>query len=112
MSARGALLIADLIEPAHESGRSTAANEWDTAAEDQAKALGRPELFARFLEVRWNHFRFPDPADHPSALFHHLVWLRHAGFGAVDCLWMFAGHAIFAAFKPGAASGSPPPAGS
>jgi len=27
----------------------------------------------------------PEPGAHPSALFHQLVWLRHAGFAAVDC---------------------------
>ena len=97
LSERGALLIADLIEPAHESARRAAADDWDRAAE--AQALERPELFKRFLDARWNHFRFPDPADRPSPLFHHLVWLRHAGFTAVDCLWMYAGHAVFAGFK-------------
>jgi len=118
MSPRGVLVIADMIEPAHESARTAAADEWDTAAAEQAKALGRPDLFARFREVRWNHFRFPDPEDRPAPIFHHLVWLRHAGFGAVDCLWLFAGHAVFAGFKAavtgcqGGASGSPPPAGS
>jgi tRNA (cmo5U34)-methyltransferase len=99
LSERGALLMADLIEPAHESARNAAADDWDLAAETQAQALGRPELFKRFLDARWNHFRFPDPADQPSPLFRHLVWLRHAGFSAVDCLWMYAGHAVFAGFK-------------
>src|SRR6266496_2789037 len=99
LSERGALLIADLIEPAHVSARRAAADDWDRAAEAQAHALERPELFKRFLDARWNHFRFPDPADRPSPLFHHLLWLRHAGFAAVDCLWMYAGHAVFAGFK-------------
>ena len=99
LSERGALLIADLLEPAHESARRAAADDWDRAAE--AQALERPELFQRFLDARWNHFRFPDPADRPSPLFHHLLWLRHAGFAAVDCLWMYAGHAVFAGFKAG-----------
>jgi len=99
LSERGALLIADLIEPAHESARRAAADDWDRAAEAQAHALERPELFKRFLDARWNHFRFPDPADRPSPLLHHLLWLRHAGFAAVDCLWMYAGHAVFAGFK-------------
>jgi tRNA (cmo5U34)-methyltransferase len=117
VSERGALLIADLIDPAHDAVRRVAADAWDAAAEAQAEDIGRPELFARFREVRWNYFRFPDPADQPSALFHHLVWLRHAGFAAVDCLWLFAGHAVFAGFKraagrQAATSGSPPPAGS
>jgi tRNA (cmo5U34)-methyltransferase len=112
VSARGALLIADLIDPGHAAVRRAAADEWDRAARSQAEALGRSELFTRFLDARWNHFRFPDAADQPSALFHHLVWLRHAGFAAVDCFWLYAGHAVFGGFKQAAASESPPPAGS
>jgi cyclopropane fatty-acyl-phospholipid synthase-like methyltransferase len=37
--------------------------------------------------------------DHPSALFHHLVWLRHAGFAAVDCVWLSGDLAVFGGFK-------------
>jgi tRNA (cmo5U34)-methyltransferase len=96
---RGALLIADLVAPGHESARRLAAESWDLSARAQAAAAGAPALFARFLESRWNHYRFPDPADRPAALFHHLVWLKHAGFAAVDCFWLHAGHAVYGAFK-------------
>jgi len=41
----------------------------------------------------------PSTTDHASALLHHLVWLKHAGFASVDCFWMFAGHAVFGGFK-------------
>jgi tRNA (cmo5U34)-methyltransferase len=112
MSPRGALLIADLIEPQHTAARAAAADRWDALARKQAESIGAPDLYQRFLDERWNLFRFPDPADHPSALMHHLVWLRHAGFSAVDCVWMDAGHAVFGGFKRPAASGSPPRAGS
>jgi tRNA (cmo5U34)-methyltransferase len=111
MSDRGALLIADLVDPQHPAARSAAAARWDALARQQAGAIGAPELYQRFVDERWNHFRFPDPADQPSALMHHLVWLRHAGFAAVDCVWMDAGHAVFGGFKQAAASGSPPRAG-
>ena len=74
--------------------------------------MGAPVLYPRFLDEHWNHFRFPDAADQPAALMHHLVWLRHAGFVAVDCVWMDAGHAVFGGFKQAAASGPPPPADS
>jgi hypothetical protein len=37
--------------------------------------------------------------DRPSPLFHHLVWLKHAGFAAVDCFWLCAGHAVYGGFK-------------
>jgi len=99
LSARGALLVADLIEPLHPASRRLAANEWDRSAREQAGALEAPQLFTRFADAKWNQFRFPDPADRPSALFHHLVWLKHAGFGAVECFWMFAGHAVYGGFK-------------
>jgi tRNA (cmo5U34)-methyltransferase len=99
----GALLIADLVDPQHPTVRAVAADRWDALAKAQADALGAPELFGRFEQERWNWFRFPDDADQPSALLHHLVWLRHAGFAAVDCMWLDAGHAVFGGFKPAAA---------
>ena len=112
MSPRGALLIADLIEPQHPSTRNAAADRWDALARQQAESMGAPALYQRFLDEHWNHFRFPDAADQPAALMHHLVWLRHAGFVGVDCVWMDAGHAVFGGFKQAAASGPPPPADS
>ena len=107
----GALLVADLVDPQHPVARALAADRWDALAKAQADAIGAPELFARFVEEGWNHFRFPDPADQPSALMHHLMWLRHAGFAAVDCWWMDAGHAVFGGFKPAEASARPLRAG-
>jgi tRNA (cmo5U34)-methyltransferase len=107
LSARGALLIADLIDPQHPALHRLAADQWDAQAKAQADRLGAPELFQRFVDARWNHFRFPDAADQPSALFHQLMWLRHAGFASVDCCWLNAGHAVFGGFKQAAASGSP-----
>jgi len=111
VNAGGALLIADLVEPQHPAARAAAADRWDALAKQQADAIGAPELFTRFVDERWNHFRFPDPADQPSALMHHLVWLRHAGFSAVDCVWMDAGHAVFGGVKQAATSAPPPRAG-
>jgi tRNA (cmo5U34)-methyltransferase len=103
----GAFLIADLIDPQHSAAVRLAADEWDAQAKRQAEAGGAPALFDRFVEARWNHFRFPDPGDQPSALFHHLIWLRHAGFAAVDCVWLNAGHAVFGGFKQAGASAAP-----
>jgi len=107
LSPRGALLIADLIDPQHPASRRLAADQWDAQAKQQADALGAPELWRRFVDERWNHFRFPDENDQPSALFHQLVWLRHAGFAAVDCCWLNAGHAVFGGFRQVAASAVP-----
>ena len=112
LSPRGALLIGDLIDPQHPASRRLAADRWDAQAKEQADALGRPDLWRRFVDTRWNHFRFPDEDDQPSALFHQLVWLRHAGFAAVDCCWLNAGHAVFGGFKQAAASAAPPRADS
>jgi trans-aconitate methyltransferase len=113
MSASGALLIADLVEPSHVATLPSAADSWDAAARDAADRAGRPDLYERFIAERWNHFRYPDESDRPSALFHHLIWLKHAGFTDVDCVWLFAGHAVFGGFKrdSAAASGSRPRAG-
>ena len=112
LSPRGALLVADLIEPTHAALQRLAADQWDADARKQAVVLGAPGLYQRFIETRWNHFRSPDGEDQPSALFHHLIWLRHAGFAAVDCCWMHAGHAVFGGFKLAGASAAPPPADS
>ncbi|MGT2466614.1 hypothetical protein ACVOMV_18685 [Mesorhizobium atlanticum] len=37
--------------------------------------------------------------DKPSSLAEQLSWLSEAGFIAVDCAWLFAGHAIFSGLK-------------
>jgi phosphoribosylglycinamide formyltransferase 1 len=42
-------------------------------------------------------------------LLHHLVWLKHAGFPAVDCVWLRDGHAVFGGFKQAEASAARPP---
>jgi trans-aconitate methyltransferase len=48
----------------------------------------------------------------PQQLLHHLVWLKHAGFAAVDCFWMRDAHAVFGGLKQAEASTPPLPAGS
>jgi tRNA (cmo5U34)-methyltransferase len=106
LSPRGALLIADIVAPTHAFGRALAGGAWNAAARAQAADLDAPEPLARFTDARWNHFQYPDRADHPAALFHHLVWLRHAGFPAVDCWWLFAGHAVFGGHKGGEPGGA------
>lgn len=40
--------------------------------------------------------RLPDQA---SALLHQLIWLRHAGFAAVECTWLVDRQAVFGGFK-------------
>jgi trans-aconitate methyltransferase len=108
----GALLVADIVDPQHAAARALAADRWDALAKAQAAALGAPELFAQFEREQWNWFRHPDADDRPSALLHHLVWLRHAGFASVDCVWLDAGHAVFGGVRPAATSEPRLPAGS
>lgn len=97
LSARGALVIADRILPLHPASQRFASGAWERSAREQAEALHAPELFARLVDRE--HFQFSDRGGQLSALFHHLVWLKHAGFGAVECFWMFAGHAVYGGFK-------------
>jgi len=35
----------------------------------------------------------------PYRVFDQLKWLEEAGFSAVDCFWMRAGHAIYGGYK-------------
>jgi tRNA (cmo5U34)-methyltransferase len=99
LPARGALLIADLVEAQHPSVRRLFEESWDAAAREQAEASGALERLDAFHTHQWNHFRSPDPADHPSPLFFQLVWLKHAGFAVADCFWAAAGHAVYGGFK-------------
>jgi tRNA (cmo5U34)-methyltransferase len=74
LSATGAFLAADVIQPLHSASRRLAA--------DASGLLGAGR-----------------EAPNPSPLFHHLVWLKHAGFPAVECFWMMGGYAVFGGFK-------------
>ena len=38
-------------------------------------------------------------ASHASRLFHHLVWLKHAGFGTVDCFWRHGDGVVYGGLK-------------
>lgn len=105
---RGAFLIADIVEAQHPAARRLFEESWETVAREQADASGTPERLDSFHRQQWNHFRFPDPADHPSPLFFQLVWLKHAGFAIADCFWAAAGHAVYGGFKTVDAPASDP----
>ena len=96
LSRRGALLIADLVEPQVAPARALFAQSWDLSARKQA---GGGDGYERFVETCWNHFYFPDEGDTPSPLNEQLQWLKGAGFAAADCFWMQAGHAIYGGYK-------------
>lgn len=100
LSERGALLIADLVEPQRVEAQALFASVWDHLTETQSRSkTGSVRLFEKFIEEKWNYYRFPDPRDQPSSLFDQLTWLRAAGFAAVDCFWLQAGHAVYGGYK-------------
>ena len=105
-SERSALVVADLVEPAHPQALELFAGSWDESARLQAEDSGRSELFDLFRSTEWNIYRVPDPMDKPSRLVDQLQWLTGAGFELVDCFWLEAGHAIYGGYKEGAGPGS------
>lgn len=99
----GTLLIADIIQPAGESGRLYAAEAWNEVVRQQALEIdGDMRGFRLFEDSKWNTFLYPDPMDRPSGLFEQLQWLSAAGFEGVDVYWMKAGFAIFGGTRPSA----------
>jgi trans-aconitate methyltransferase len=108
ISARGCLLLADLVLPQRVEARAFFAATWDRSAQERSLAqTGDTALFDLFVRESWNYYRFPDPFDQPSPLFDQLRWLNEAGFAVVDCFWMQAGHAIYGGYREraGAAAG-------
>jgi tRNA (cmo5U34)-methyltransferase len=98
----GALIIADLIQPAHPAGVQVAAWAWDEAVRQTALArAGSLAVFDVFQRDHWNIYQYPDPVDKPSGLYEQLRWLEEAGFSAVDVYWLKAGHAIYGGWKTG-----------
>jgi len=98
----GVLVIADIVRPPDERGLAVAAAQWDEFVRARALALdGDLRAVAEFQRLKWNYFRDPDgdPIDKPSSLAEQLAWLAEAGFDAVDCHWLLAGHAIFSGRK-------------
>jgi cyclopropane fatty-acyl-phospholipid synthase-like methyltransferase len=110
LSARGCLLLADLVLPQREEARGLFAATWDRSAREHSMAqTGDTALFDLFTRENWNYYTWPDPFDQPSPLFDQLRWLNEAGFAVVDCFWMQAGHAIYGGYREqaGAAVGDP-----
>jgi len=100
----GALLVADIIEPATQQIADLFARQYDDIVRKQSLLLrGDMSGFAQFQQLGWNYFlhdyHAEDTNDHPSLLSDQLVWLREAGFSVVDCFWMQAGHAVYGGYK-------------
>lgn len=100
IAAPGALLIADVIQPAHSRANEYYAQLYDQLARQRSIELtGSDGYYQDFLTENWNMFRYPDDDwDKPSRIFEHLRWLDEAGFDQVDCFWMLAGHAIYGGY--------------
>jgi tRNA (cmo5U34)-methyltransferase len=100
----GVFVIADLVAHRDPTVQRLAADAWDAAVQRRALIFGNSLApFAAFEREKWNYYRYPDsdpePFDKPSVLLDQLLWLRAAGFSAVDVYWMQAGHAIFGGKK-------------
>jgi tRNA (cmo5U34)-methyltransferase len=99
----GALLVADIIEPATQQIADLFAKQYDEIVRKQSMQIrGDMSGFEQFRQLKWNYFRHDyladDTNDHPSCLSDQLLWLREAGFSVVDCFWMQAGHAVYGGY--------------
>jgi tRNA (cmo5U34)-methyltransferase len=101
----GALLLADIIQPANKQIADLFAQQYDDIVRTQSLELrGDLSGYEQFLQHKWNYFTYDynDPTatlDTPSLLANQLCWLQEANFSLVDCFWMRAGHAVYGGFK-------------
>src|SRR5262249_51644020 len=75
----GALLIADLVEPATPELAELYARQYDEIVREQSLArYGDLRGFERFQEAHWNYFAYdygvPGSGDYPSVLGDQLAW--------------------------------------
>ncbi len=104
IDAGGALLLADVVEPAAPWLASLYARQYDDIVRQQSiEAYGDLRGFQRFQAEQWNYFAYDygkaDSIDHPSPLADQLLWLREAGYVLVDCFWLRAGHAVYGGYR-------------
>jgi SAM-dependent methyltransferase len=98
----GALLIADLFQPASTHATALAAREWSSDVRRQSQEMtGSLDTWTMFSDDHWNIFEYPDPMDTPSGLADQFDWLRDAGYVGVDAFWLHAGHAVYGGFREG-----------
>ena len=98
----GALLIADLVQPASAAANDYTGQSYDEAIRQRALALdGHTAMYEHFQRSEWNLFRYPDKMDKPSTVLDNLRWLEAAGFEGADVFWLLAGHAIYGGYKAG-----------
>jgi len=104
LEAGGALLLADVIEPATRQIADLFARQYDAIVRQQSLTIrGDLSGHEQFLQQQWNYFLHdyhdPESYDQPSRLSDQLSWLNEAGFSIVDCFWMQAGHAIYGGYR-------------
>lgn len=97
----GALLIADLVEPASQPALRHMARAWDEDVQRQSLELsGSPDAWEFFRDDHWNIYTWPDDdMDFPSPLVDQIDWLRQTGYTRIDIPWARAGHTLIAAYK-------------
>lgn len=99
----GALLLADILQPANQQIADLFAQQYDDIVRTQSLELrGDLSGYTQFLEQKWNYFIFDynnaSSFDTPSLLDEQLRWLHEASFSLVDCFWMRAGHAVYGGY--------------
>jgi tRNA (cmo5U34)-methyltransferase len=100
----GALLLADIIEPATPRIANLFARQYEEITRAQSLAIkGDLSGFKQFQNLQWNYFAYDygtgQTFDQPSLISDQLFWLREAGFTQVDCYWMRAGHAVYGGYR-------------
>ncbi len=107
MEPGGALLLADVIEPASRQVADLFARQYDDVVRLQSlQRYGDLSGYQEFQRLHWNYFTYDyglpteETIDHPSGLREQLAWMRDVGLTDVDCFWMQAGHAVYGGWKP------------
>lgn len=98
----GALLIADIIAAPSDFARRSFDGQWTKLAQAQSLAVtGSLEPYERAISSGWRPTWLTEPeiGEMPYPVFGQLKWLGEAGFSAVDCFWLRAGHAVYGGYK-------------
>jgi tRNA (cmo5U34)-methyltransferase len=98
----GALLIADIIAAPSDFARRSFAVQWTKLAQAQSLVVtGSLQPYERAVADGWHPtwVAEPEEGEMPYRVFEQLKWLEEAGFSAVDCFWMRAGHALYGGYK-------------
>jgi SAM-dependent methyltransferase len=98
----GALLIADIIASPNDFARRSFVGQWTALAKEQSLSVtGSLDAYERAIAEGWHPtwLTEAEEGEMPYRVFEQLKWLEEAGFSAVDCFWMRAGHAIYGGYR-------------